>query len=284
MRLETQYAQAEPPDEYETTQHLDQSLLTLRRGPSEAVTGLVTMENVRLINVCCFMLLNWDNLPYWTESSHTHGLKSNCAIILLLKWFQLWPLEAPSNLPFLEVTRYSRLIFYFPSPSPIINHFSSELWFFLLENGVERLKSGHWACSLFLGRYCFQPLSVKRVCTPMCTYTLYTSVCVCVCVKSWVWGFLRGSVVKRPSANEGDARDLVSIPELGRSPGERNGNPLQGSCLENSMDRGAWWATVHGVANSRTGLSNWTHTHYCIWLASIFLRILTLGEALREFF
>lgn len=63
MRLEAQYAQAEPPDEYETTQHLDQSHLTLRGGPSEAVTGLVTMENVRLINACCFMLLNCDNLP-----------------------------------------------------------------------------------------------------------------------------------------------------------------------------------------------------------------------------
>ena len=42
----------------------------------------------------------------------------------------------------------------------------------------------------------------------------------------------------------------VLIPGLGRSPGERNGNPLQYSCLENPMDRGAWWATVHGVAKS----------------------------------
>jgi len=43
-----------------------------------------------------------------------------------------------------------------------------------------------------------------------------------------------------------------SIPESGRSPGGGNGNPLQYSCLENSMDRGAWWATVHGVAKSQT--------------------------------
>ena len=42
--------------------------------------------------------------------------------------------------------------------------------------------------------------------------------------------------------------------ESGRSPGEGNGNPLQYSCLENSMDRGAWWATVHGVAKSQTRL------------------------------
>ena len=50
-----------------------------------------------------------------------------------------------------------------------------------------------------------------------------------------------------------NAGDLGLIPGLGRSPGEGNGNnPLQYSCLENSMDRGAWWATVHGVTKSRT--------------------------------
>ena len=51
----------------------------------------------------------------------------------------------------------------------------------------------------------------------------------------------------------------VSIPGSGRSPGEGNGNPLQYSCLENPMDRGAWWATVHGVAKSRTRLSDYTY-------------------------
>ena len=52
------------------------------------------------------------------------------------------------------------------------------------------------------------------------------------------------------------AGDLSSIPGLGRSPGEGNGNPLHYSCLENSMDRGAWWATVHGVTKSWTQLSD----------------------------
>ena len=47
-----------------------------------------------------------------------------------------------------------------------------------------------------------------------------------------------------------DAGYVVLIPEWGRSPGEGNGNPLQYSCLENPMDEGAWWATVHGVAQS----------------------------------
>ena len=48
-----------------------------------------------------------------------------------------------------------------------------------------------------------------------------------------------------------NARDPVSVPGLGRSPAEGNGNPLQDSCLENPVDRGAWWATVGGVAKSQ---------------------------------
>ena len=62
-------------------------------------------------------------------------------------------------------------------------------------------------------------------------------------------------MVKNLPANAGDARDAGSISELGRSPGGGNGNPLQYSCLENAMDRGAWQATVHGVTKSGTGLS-----------------------------
>ena len=59
-------------------------------------------------------------------------------------------------------------------------------------------------------------------------------------------------VVKNPPANAGDLRDAGSVPGLGRSPGEGRGNPLQYSCLENSMDRGAWWATVHSVVKTQT--------------------------------
>ena len=55
-------------------------------------------------------------------------------------------------------------------------------------------------------------------------------------------------MVKNPSASAGDIRDGGSIPGSGRSPGGGYDNPLQDSCLENPMDRGAWWATVHGVA------------------------------------
>ena len=64
--------------------------------------------------------------------------------------------------------------------------------------------------------------------------------------------FSGGSVSKESSCGAGDPG---SIPGLGRSPRGGNGNPLQYSCLENSMDRGAWWATVHGVAKSWTQLS-----------------------------
>ena len=69
-----------------------------------------------------------------------------------------------------------------------------------------------------------------------------------------------GPVVKNLLANTGDAGDQGSISSSGRSPGEGNGNPLQYSCLENSMGRGDWWATVHGVAKCRTQLCNWTRT------------------------
>ena len=62
-------------------------------------------------------------------------------------------------------------------------------------------------------------------------------------------------VVKNPPANAGDARDLGSISGWERSPGGGNAKPLQYSYLENPMDRGAWWATVHGVAKSWTWLS-----------------------------
>ncbi|CAI9172850.1 unnamed protein product [Rangifer tarandus platyrhynchus] len=65
-------------------------------------------------------------------------------------------------------------------------------------------------------------------------------------------GFPGGSEVKNLPANAGDARDAVSISGLGRYLGAGDGNPLQYSCLENSMDRGAWWATVHGATKSQT--------------------------------
>ena len=72
-------------------------------------------------------------------------------------------------------------------------------------------------------------------------------------MNSATWGFPGGSHGKESACNAGDP-DLIT--GLGRSSGEGNGNPLQYSCLENSIDRGDWPATVHGVTKSRTGLSD----------------------------
>ena len=70
-------------------------------------------------------------------------------------------------------------------------------------------------------------------------------------------GFPGGKVVKNPPANAGD---LVSIPGSGRSPGGENGNSLHYSCLENPMDREAWWATVYG-GHKESDMAEHTHTH-----------------------
>ena len=78
-------------------------------------------------------------------------------------------------------------------------------------------------------------------------------------------GFPGGSDGKVSVYNVGDPG---SIPGSGRSPGEGNGNPLQYSCLENSMDGGAWWATVHRVAKSWTQLSDFTFTFFFNGLAA----------------
>ena len=86
----------------------------------------------------------------------------------------------------------------------------------------------------------------------MCLVDLF---CTVLCILT----SLGGSEFKASACNAGD---LGSIPGLGRSPGEGNGNPLQYSCLENPMDRGAWWATVHGIAKSRTRLSVFTSLHF----------------------
>ena len=75
---------------------------------------------------------------------------------------------------------------------------------------------------------------------------------MCVCMGG-------GLEVKVSASNVGDSG---SIPGSGRSPGEVNGNPLQYSCLENPLDRGAWQATVHGVAKSRTRPSDFTSLHF----------------------
>ena len=96
----------------------------------------------------------------------------------------------------------------------------------------------------------------------------------CLLLCRWIL-YLRchDTVVKNLPANAGGARDLGSIPGLGRSLGEGNGKTLQYSCLENPTDRGSWWATVHGVIKSRTQLSKHLRDivstltkDLCIWI------------------
>ena len=78
---------------------------------------------------------------------------------------------------------------------------------------------------------------------------MYVCMYVCICNTC----FPGDSMVKNPPANAGDA---VSIPGLGRSPGEENDNPFQYSCLGNPTNRGVWWVTVYGVTKDHTRLSN----------------------------
>ena len=113
---------------------------------------------------------------------------------------------------------------------------------------------------------------------PLCIFRPYSSAWYIVSPQKWInfplneerlekttewWRLWQTKVYGQanycPVATQ-EIRDSGSIPGWGISPGEENGNPFQYSCLKNLMDRGAWWATVHGVSNSWTGLSNW-HTH-----------------------
>ena len=91
-------------------------------------------------------------------------------------------------------------------------------------------------------------------------------------VLSTYWlGFPGGSAIKNPPANAGST-DQGSIPESGRFPGGGHGNPVQYSCLENSMDRGAWWAIVHRVTKSQTWLkrlSMQARTHWLLVLSCL---------------
>ena len=90
------------------------------------------------------------------------------------------------------------------------------------------------------------------------------------CIATWLSIFPGGSDSKESASNAGD---LSSIPASGRSPGEGKGYPLQCSCLENSMGRGARQATVHGVTKGRTWLSDWSNQIWCMHLWSESLQL-----------
>ena len=114
------------------------------------------------------------------------------------------------------------------------------------------------------------PLLVAKVGGPpglgqrLCQDHLFP-VTIWVLVMSTGRGFPGGLVGQDSTCSAGDTGDAGLIPGLGRSPGEGHGNPLQYSCLDNAMDRGAWRATVHGVARSRTQQKPSEHTHIDTW-------------------
>ena len=82
-------------------------------------------------------------------------------------------------------------------------------------------------------------------------------------------------MVKNLLANAGDIRDAGLIPGLGRSPGGEHGNPFQYSCLGNPTDRGAWWATVHGVAKSWTRLKRHSSSSMVILMLKLHVKLKT---------
>ena len=89
----------------------------------------------------------------------------------------------------------------------------------------------------------------------------------------YVWASQVTELVKSPHTNAGDRGDAFLIPGSGRFPGERNGDPLQCSCLGNSMERGTWQATAHRVAKSWTQLIDWVHMHarVCVCVCMYYL-------------
>ena len=90
-------------------------------------------------------------------------------------------------------------------------------------------------------------------------------------------------MVKNLPASVGDIRDTGSIPGSGRSPAGGNGNPLQYSCLEDPMDRRAWWAKVHMIAKSQTRLKRFnTHTESIHSLLGLVLSINLLRETISD--
>ena len=114
-----------------------------------------------------------------------------------------------------------------------------------------------WFIQMLLVRPCLWPLRNQGSSKPAYFWAK---------VLSWDWSqkLIKYIDIQLTVENDTDGKesicsagDLSSIPRLGRSPGEGNGNPLQYSCLENFTDRGVWGATVHGVTKSQTQLSDW---------------------------
>ena len=118
-----------------------------------------------------------------------------------------------------------------------------------------------WGMDFRVRETCFQvPVQCLFVVWPWASHFTSLTLRFFICKQSSAWASQVAQCVKNPPASGGDIRDTDSIPGLGKSPEGKHGNPLQYSCLENPMDRGAWWATVHAVTKSQTGLKQFS-TH-----------------------
>ena len=106
-------------------------------------------------------------------------------------------------------------------------------------------------------------LDIPVLCTQSILVVSFLHICASIS-QVWYSGYRLIPGGSEDKASACHAGDQGLIPGLGRSPGEGNGNPLQYSCLENPMDGGAWWATVHGVTKSRTRLSDFTSLHFTV--------------------
>ena len=150
---------------------------------------------------------------------------------------------------------------------PGVSYFIMGPCFLPLDCGIWTLRSGYKVYSLLQETHCFEALLTDKPRKYILKFLLLYIWCLQV-KKKFDWsihisGFPCGSEVE---VSAGNAGDLGLIPGSGRSPGEGNGNPPQYSCLENPIDWGAWWATVHRVAKNRTRLRDFTHfTHTYIY-------------------
>ena len=130
-------------------------------------------------------------------------------------------------------------------------------------------------------------LFFKRLSFPQCiAFVIYSSVVIKlidhICMGLFLGCLFHWSIclfLSQYHVSACNMGDPGSIPGSGRSPGEGNGNPFQDSCLENPMDREAWWATVHGIAKSQTRLSDFTHfTHHTVLIYYAFVKEFEIKE------
>ena len=181
--------------------------------------------------------------------AHLYHEMPNCSPEWLYEFMIQLPTPTPCTLKAMTYcSSFLLTTLAIPSQSPLLAPFAVNFGVF---------KSFTWASYSVLTNF----LIALVLSSPRILNIIYTQMASKYVSLHISMGFPGGSVVKNPPANAGDAGDQCSIPGFGRSPGGGNGNPVQYSCLENSMDRGAQPATVQGVAKNWTQLSTHTHTH-----------------------